>query len=385
MKTHLTQTSVTALKPKDKPYWVTDGDCKNLRLYIGVSGKVWYVAYQDERGKYQSHKIGPADSLAVAQAREMARDFISRLRKGENPQKKKRPAKLSLGAFLTNDYERWALTERKSGEQTLYLLRLAFKPFLNKPIRDLNIRTMEKWRQDKMSSGTKAATCNRRLTALKAALNWGVKRDLIESNPLIKLDKLKELDSDAKVRYLADDERKRLYAALDSREKRMRGGRMSHNEWSLERGYKLMPALGGGYADHLKPMVLISLNTGMRQGNLFALKWGDIDFESRTIILRAAASKAGKTSHIPMNSVTQGALVSWRDQSGDAGKDALVFPSPRTGGMLNNVKKAWAGVLKEAGIENFRWHDMRHDFASQLVMKGVDLNRVRELMGHSDL
>ena len=236
-----------------------------------------------------------------------------------------------------------------------------------------------------MASGTKAATCNRRLAALKAALNWGVKREYLESNPLARLEKLPEHDSDVKVRYLTDEERMRLMSALDEREKKMRSGRQSHNRWLAERGQALMPELDGEFADHLKPMILISLYTGMRQGNLFALRWGDIDFDTKTLRLRAAASKTGKNHDLPMNSKVIAALQAWRRQSKKVAADSLVFPSPVSGKMLNNVKKAWLAVLRDAGIENFRWHDMRHDFASQLVMKGIDLNTVRELMGHSDL
>ena len=75
-------------------------------------------------------------------------------------------------------------------------------------------------------------------------------------------------------------------------------------------------------------------------------------------------------------------LKAWRNQSpSDSG---LVFPNSN-GKAFNNVKKAWAGVLEKAKIKEFRWHDLRHHFASRLVMAGVDLNTVRELLGHSDI
>jgi len=387
MKSRLTQSFVNSIKPNpDKPVWITDATTNNLKLYVGTSGKkVWYLYYRDADDKKASHKIGPADALTVAQARDMALDFISRLKRGESPQKKRSPATILLGDFLRRDYEPWVTVERRSGEKTLYLLRSFFRQFLDKPINELTVKVMENWRHEKMLAGIKAATCNRWLIALKAAFNWGVKREYLEANPLARLEKLPEHDSDPKVRYLTDDERKRLMAALEAREKRIRDERQSHNEWYLERGHGPVPDLIGEYADYLRPMVLISLYTGMRQGNLFALRWGDIDFETRSITLRASVSKSGKTLRVSINSAVVAILTSWREQSVDTDDEALVFPSPRSGGLLNNVKKSWTAVLKDARIENFRWHDMRHDFASQLVMKGVDLNTVRELMGHSDL
>ncbi len=61
-----------------------------------------------------------------------------------------------------------------------------------------------------------------------------------------------------------------------------------------------------------------------------------------------------------------------------------MFPG-KSGAKLVNIRKAWVKVLADAGIKNFRWHDLRHHFASKLVQKRVDLNTVRDLLGHADL
>jgi integrase len=222
------------------------------------------------------------------------------------------------------------------------------------------------------------------MTALQSSINWGVDRELIEKNPISKIKSLQEHDSEQKVRYLKPDERKRLFAALDKRETEMRAARESHNAWLAERGRAALPELGK-FADYFKPLIIVALYTGIRRGDIFGLQWCDIDFNAKTITLRASKTKSGKMNRIPMNSLVYNTLDVWKQQNSDAMPAALVFPSPKTGKRFNNCNSAWESLLKEADIQNFRWHDMRHDFASQLVMSGVDLNTVRELLGHADL
>lgn len=102
-------------------------------------------------------------------------------------------------------------------------------------------------------------------------------------------------------------------------------------------------------------------------------------------MVRAATSKSGKQYYVPLNKVALDTLSCWRRQSKHTSPGSLVFPSLKTGQKMDSCKKARTAVLKKTEIEDFRWHDMRHDFASQLVMMGIDLNTVRELLGHADL
>jgi integrase len=129
---------------------------------------------------------------------------------------------------------------------------------------------------------------------------------------------------------------------------------------------------------------MVSLLTGIRRNSVFSLEWRDINFADRIIFVRADISKT-QEYYVSMSDLTFETLSLWHKQSKQTSPHDLVFPSPKTGQKLDNCNNGWEALLKRAGIENFRWHDMRHDFASRLVMRGVDLNTVRELLGHSDL
>jgi integrase len=381
----LTQTAVGKIVTGGKAFWVTDEGCPNLRLYVWASGgKTWYAQYRDERGNQQSRKLGPADALTVAQAREMALDVKAKVAKGEDVKRPKpKPEILTLSVLVEKHYVPWYEENRKGIRETARTLRADFAYISDREIVTLTPADIEKWRSACRSRGVKATTLNRRLAVLRSMLNWAVEMRLVEFNPLDKIKRLAETDSDQKVRYLTDDERQRLYAALEAREKRIREARKNHIEWQTEREHDPSSEIVGKFADYLRPMVLLSLNTGIRRGSVFGLRWSDIDFQTRTLTLRGDNVKSGKVTRLPLNSVAINVLTAWREQSAGTDDDP-VFPSA-DGGEFNNVRKSWGNILKAAEIKNFRWHDMRHDFASQLVMKGVSLMQVSKLLGHADI
>jgi integrase len=286
-----------------------------------------------------------------------------------------------LLGFLEYKYRPWVLAEPKTGNDTLQRIQYNFCDLLDRPLGELTHWMAEKWRAEQLKSGKSKATINRDMAALKAALSKAVEWGLIDSHPLAKLKPIKG-DRLTKVRYLSKDEEARLREALTARDNKLKAGRASANQWRRARSYDLYPDLTNcTYADHLTPMVLLSLNTGLRRGEVFSLTWHCVNFQAKTLTVEGTTAKSGQTRHIPLNDEALSVLKAWRKQTQGEG---LVFPG-KDAKRLDNVRKSWAGVLNAAKIASFRWHDLRHDFASKLVMAGVPLNTVRDLLGHADL
>ena len=365
-----------------KPVEIRDRDLKGFLLRVQPSGRGSYIV---QLGRGKRITIGDAAILTPAQARTKAKVALGAVADGRDPKAAIKVEEGSsvptLGHYLTSTYGPWMAANRKTGATTVARMRAVFPELLDTALDGITAWQLEKSRKAQLQSGRTVATVNRNLACLKAALNRAVEWELIDRNPLVKV-KPGRVDNAGIVRFLSADEESRLRASLEGRDAHIRAGRERGNAWRAGRGRDPMPALGS-YADHLTPMVLVSINTGVRRGELFSLAWQDVDLARGNLTVRGSGAKSGKTRHVPLNDEAARVLRAWHQQAGEP-VTGLVFPG-KAGARLDTIKTAWSGLLNAAGISGFRWHDLRHTFASKLVMAGVDLNTVRDLLGHSDL
>ena len=124
---------------------------------------------------------------------------------------------------------------------------------------------------------------------------------------------------------------------------------------------------------HQKPLVRFALATGLRQANILGLKWPDVDMERRTAWVHADEAKGGEAIGVPLNDEAMAVL---REELGKHPERVFTFKG-RPLGQANT--RAWRNALKRAGIKNFRWHDLRHVWATWHVMAGTTMAELQEL------
>ncbi len=399
MPATLNEKVVLALEPRASgPYEVRDRGGKQsipgLLLRIQPSGKKTYYV---EIARAKRERIGDASVHTLKWAREKAKSMLGKAAEGHDFQAERRRKRVlkdtTLRSYLDGPYKTYAEAAISNWDGMLSRVTRVFEHVLDKPMTEITELDLAQWR--KQRQGKALATQRRELADLKAVLNHAIGTKAIPGHQLSHYrvrGGVSDRDSSPKIRYLTDDEERRLRDAMDSREAKLRHERASANRWREERGYVQKPDISClAYADYLKPLVLLALNTGLRRGDLFGLTWEHIDLNQRQIrkVIEKtshARRKAGKTpsvSVLPLSPEAHVLLSRWKEQCND--NSPYVFASPRTGGRLDNINNAWESLLSGAKIADFRFHDLRHTFASRLVMAGVDINTVRELMTHSDI
>ena len=365
--------------PEPKPYEVWDTKVGGLYVRVQPTGVRSFNVFF--RGKRRS--IGKVGQMTIDGARFKARQILNEAAvNGWDAAAKALDTANGKGVSTLRDfyekrYEPHALAEQKDAKGNLAAILCEFGHLFDRPLTKLSQLDFERYKQRKLAAGAKPATVNRNFDRIRTVLLAAVKSGYLpaDQNPLAKVSRPKE-DDDPIVRYLSEDEEARLRKALAERDTRMHAERANANRWREARGYRLYPEVGAdGFGDHLSPMILLSLHTGMRRGELTQITWADVDLSRAQLAIRAGYAKSRRTRHIPLNTEAVHVLTRWKLQAGHPGR---VFGVAR-------VDKAWKAVLLAAKIKSFRWHDQRHHFASRLVMHGVDLNTVRELLGHSDI
>lgn len=293
----------------------------------------------------------------------------------------------TLKAYLNDTYGPWVTQNRRSGAETLRKLEAVAESLGSYKLTELTPAKLEPWRSKRQKEAS-AETVNKDIATLRAALGRAVRWEIVATNPLARVETA-EVDRHKRVvRALTAAEKAKLLNALNARDDRKREKRAKANVWRSDRAYEIKPAIGR-YADVLTPAVIVSLETGLRRGELFELEWPAVDLDDKTLRVRGPTAKTFETRDVPLNDVAHKTLRDWWLQCGQPAK-GYVFTLD--GAPLGSLKKSYYAALASAGIkrvnargERINWHSLRHTFGSLLGAAGADPVTIQKLMGHANL
>ena len=380
----LTETSVGNMRV----YELRDTEIKGFVIRKrSADQKFFYYIYWINKRR-RTYTIGRYGDLTVSTARDVAKDKAGLVARGIDPLEHKeaaieatRKAKdIIFENFLVGRYKELVTAETHKRVESI--CRNQFPHLYKKKLTAITSNDIEKWKQGYKG---KKSGCNTMLDAFSGFFTKAIGDGLIEENPISSVARW-VIDDKKAPRFLSNQEEKRLRKSLDERQETQIQKRERFNKWLLERKRKPKPDLRGlKYTDYLKPMTLLTLKTGLRRGEVFNLRRRDIDMDRKLLVVVGSGAKSGKSRFIPLSKEVQQTLKDWLRERNIKKGSEIVFPNPNTGKRFDNIKKSWKELMERAGIKNFTFHDLRHTFGTRLVRNNVDLETVRDLMGHEDI
>ena len=311
------------------------------------------VQFRQSNGRVERVRETPRVQSRVG-AERLEREILRRLEMGTKAAAPPAPTKAvpSLAAFWKTFLTTHVAVNNKPSEQATKtrIMRLYLLPRFGRMKLDaIGPAAIDTYKADMTRDGYSAKTINNRLTVLRTVLMVAQRWEVLAADPRITLTRHRPPD----MRFLSFDEAPPLVAAADG-------------QWPV--------------------MVLLALNTGMRIGELIALRWDDLDLVVGRLRVRHSAwlgvvdlPKSGRERGIPLNKSSLSALV-----DGFHEREGLVFCDEK-GDLLTYRRCNYAleRICRSAALPSVQWHALRHTFASHLVMRGMPLKAIQERLGHS--
>lgn len=319
-----------------------------IKKKINKTGVVWRLDYYDPGGRrirkdFDLKKDAEAYRGKVDAAKKEGRYF--------DIFDVKKESQVTLNELADRYVENFK-TQKCFSRLKYYLVEEYRATFGDRLLSQITYLDLETYRNRRKATPTRTgkpradATVNREMSTLRHMINKAVEWGLLESSPLDKKRLLFKEDNH-RLRFLTEPQITTLLSVC-------------------------LP--------HLRPIVEVALHTGCRREELLSMKWDQI--RNGFIYLEAAMVKSGKGRQIPINDRLEQVFKELRHKNQI--KSPFMFCDAK-GRRYYDVKKSFASACRKSGIEKFRFHDLRHTFASHLVMNGVGLKAVQELLGHADL
>jgi integrase len=319
-------------------------------------GKTWWITYAGPDGKQHFESSG---SRLKADAEYLLACRRKSVAEGEAPAQDRRKMGRITVAELCDQYKDYIKSSKSFAHKRLFIQEIRGE-FGAYKLASLSIAAVEKWQarlltdpRPNRSDGRLTApplapaSVNRRLACLKHMLTKGYDWELLSKDTLDRLRRVKlQRENNRRLRFLSVDEIWRVLAAADP---------------------------------GLRPVLICALNTGCRKDEILELTWDRVDLKHGFI--RLHETKNGEARDVPINATLAECL---RGLVRHLGTD-YVFVNPQTGRRWYDPKRAFSRALRKAKISDFRFHDLRHTFASHMVMNGADLTTVSRLLGHKSL
>lgn len=314
------------------------------RVYLRVykSGRCcWTIDYRDESSKRIQQALPHAQSKeeALYTLQHEVQKVFDRAHGIEY-----RRGKIGFKTFARCFLEDYMMTSRRNFQSDVYRLNHLCSYFKETDLRSITPLTVERFRKERLKVGNSKSTCNRYLALMKRLFNVAIEEGYTEENPVQKVKLYSEKDT-LKERILKASEETKLIENC---------------------------------SDYLKLIITVALNTGMRLGEILNLKWNNIDLKARRI--RVEKTKSGRVRFIPINDVLFQELGKLRN-----GQSPFVFFNAKTMKPYVDLKKGFKAACGRASIKGMRFHDLRHTFATRLIENGIDIETVRDLLGHHSI